>query len=335
MRADRLIAMLMLLQSHGMMTAQKLAEELEVTERTVYRDVNALSYSGVPIYTERGPGGGIALVEQYRSDLTGLNKNEVRALFMLSIPPALVELGLDQEIRTAMLKLSAALPAVFQGDEQRVRQRIHLDPVPWREIRSNISRSNLHTLHVSVWESQVLEVSHRSLLRPDVEPMEIILHPLGLIAKTRDWYLIAKRADHFPVIRVDRIQDIRLTGEKFTRPEDFDLVRFWERWCQDHENNRPSYPVRIRASGRIANRLHYFLDDGIQQTLRQVGDPDEGGWITVDLEFDYLDQARTTLFRLGGAIEVLEPIALRYSMKDYANQILNLYQDVIINTSSG
>ena len=121
MRADRLLAMLMILQTRGKATAQELAAELEVSVRTIHRDVIALSMAGVPVYSLRGPGGGIALVEKYRSDLTGLTKDEVRALFMMSAPPALAELGLDQELRAAFLKLAAGLPSTLRDDEQGVR----------------------------------------------------------------------------------------------------------------------------------------------------------------------------------------------------------------------
>jgi predicted DNA-binding transcriptional regulator YafY len=131
MRADRLISLLMFLQTRGRMTAQELAKELEVSERTVYRDIKALSTAGVPIYTMRGPGGGCALLDSYRTDLTGLTDDEVRALFMLSIPAPLAELGVSQELEAALLKLSAALPAARRYEENRVRQRILLDSIPW------------------------------------------------------------------------------------------------------------------------------------------------------------------------------------------------------------
>ena len=146
MRADRLLSMLMLLQTRGRMTARDLAEELEVTQRTIYRDLNALSAAGVPIFAERGPGGGISLIERYRSDLTGLNQDEIRALFMLGMPPALAELGLDQDLKAALLKLAASLPADSLGDEQRVRQRIHIDLFPWQSQSVNAPPTSLQTL---------------------------------------------------------------------------------------------------------------------------------------------------------------------------------------------
>lgn len=133
MRADRLLSLLMLLQIRGRMTAQELAQELEVTERTIYRDVLALSTSGVPVYTERGPGGGIELLEDYRTNLTGLTAEEVRALFMLSIPEPLEKLGVGRDLRAALLKLTAALQGRLRSEEERSHQRIYLDSVPWHQ----------------------------------------------------------------------------------------------------------------------------------------------------------------------------------------------------------
>ena len=131
MRADRLLSILIMLQSRGKLTAQVLAKELEVSERTIYRDMDALSAAGVPVYCERGPGGGCALLESYRTNLTGLNRAEVRALFMLSIPAPLQQLGVDQDLRAALLKLSAAVPEFLQPEGSRARARVHLDSSAW------------------------------------------------------------------------------------------------------------------------------------------------------------------------------------------------------------
>ena len=136
MRADRLLSILMLLQARGKMSAQALADELEVSVRTIYRDLDALSAAGVPVYAERGPGGGCLLLDSYRTTLTGLTRDEVRALFALSIPSALSELGIDDEARTALYKLSAALPASRRPDEAGSRQRVHLDPEGWSDPKA-------------------------------------------------------------------------------------------------------------------------------------------------------------------------------------------------------
>src|SRR5512147_2861952 len=152
MRADRLLSLLMLLQARGRMTAQELARELEVSERTIYRDINALSASGVPVYAESGPGGGCALLDSYRTNLTGLTADEARALFMLSIPAPLDQLGVGQELRAALLKLSAALPSSRRPDEERARQRIHIDSLAWFQGEDPVP--HLHTLQQAVWQDR-------------------------------------------------------------------------------------------------------------------------------------------------------------------------------------
>lgn len=145
MRADRLLSLLMLLQIRGRMTARELAKELEVSERTIYRDIDALSIAGVPVYGEPGPEGGYALVDSYRTNLTGLTEGEVRALFMLSIPAPLADLGVSHELRAALPKLSAALPNARRRDEERVRQRFHLDSTWWRQGEERVP--HLQTIH--------------------------------------------------------------------------------------------------------------------------------------------------------------------------------------------
>jgi predicted DNA-binding transcriptional regulator YafY len=321
MRADRLLSILMLLQSRGRMTAGGLAQELEVSERTIYRDINALSYAGVPVYTERGPGGGIALIERYRSDLTGLTKDEVRALFMLNIPPALVDLGLDKELRAALLKLSAALPATMRADEQRVRERLHIDPSSWKPEIEASPTAYLQVLQQAVWESLELKINYHTFVPLGLEPIETILWPFGLVAKADNWHVVAKRRDHMVVLRVDRIQEIELTGRNFARPDDFNLVRFWEKWCQEFEQNRPIYPVSLRVSSLIWQKRNYFFGAGV----RQVSEPDAEGWRIIETEFEYHEEARRKLLSFGGGIEVLEPVALRHSMIDYAEQIRKRY----------
>ena len=159
MRADRLLSLLMLLQARGRLTAPKLAQELEVSERTIYRDIDALSAAGVPVYGEAGAGGGYALLDSYRTNLTGLTEGEVRALFMLSIPKPLADLGVGRELGAALRKLAAALPSARRDDEERVRQRFLLDAVGWEQVEE--SAPHLPTVHQAVWEDRRLHLAYR------------------------------------------------------------------------------------------------------------------------------------------------------------------------------
>ena len=327
MRADRLLSMLMLLQARGRVTAQDLAHELEVSERTIYRDIVALGTAGVPVCAERGPGGGISLVERYRSDLTGLKKKEVQALFLLSIPPALSDLGLDQELKAALLKLSAALPVTLRDDEQQVRQRIHIDPQPWEQERSKEALPHLQTVQQALWRDRILFVRYYSIVGQWIGPMETEIHPYGLVAKSGHWYLVGYRRDHIAVLRVDYLMEAQITEVGSQRPDDFDLVKFWDGWCQESAENRPYFPVLARLAPQLIGALPNHFGEGILLQIDKAGEPDEMGWITLELPFEYHEQALERLLPFGGRIEVIEPLALRFSIQDYAEQILGVYSD--------
>jgi predicted DNA-binding transcriptional regulator YafY len=320
MRADRLLSLLMLLQTRGRMTAKHLAGELEVSERTIYRDIDALSIAGVPVYAERGPGGGCALLDSYRTSLTGLNEDEVRALFMLSIPAPLSDLGVGEELRAALLKLSAALPA-GQHNGERARQRIHLDSVWW--FQAEESSPHLQVIHQAVWQDRRIRLTYRL---PFDTQVERLVDPYGLVAKTSVWYLVCGRDDHIRVQRVSDVVDVQLTGETFERPPGFDLARFWGEWCRSYEDNRPCYPVTARVSPEFVSALPQYFGRRLPD-LTQVEPPDDAGWITMILPFETFWDARRAVLSFGRAVEVLEPVALRLSVIDLAQQIVAFYGD--------
>jgi predicted DNA-binding transcriptional regulator YafY len=322
MRADRLLSMLMLLQARGRMTAQQLAEELEVSERTIYRDINALSAAGVPVYGDRGPEGGYALLESYRTNLTGLTEDEVRALFMLSIPAPLNELGVSQELKAALLKLSAALPDTRRRDEERVRQRIHLDSTWWFQDEEPVP--HLQTVYEAVWQDRKLHIAYRQPFGTPIE-IERLVAPYGLVAKAGVWYLVYARSGRLRARRVARLIDARISSESFVRPADFDLAAFWKTWCAEFEKNRPHYPVTVRVAPSLVPELYKYFGHRIRAEIAAAKPPDAEGWLTVELPFETLAGARDRLLSLGGAVEVLEPEALRKSVLDFATQIVALY----------
>jgi predicted DNA-binding transcriptional regulator YafY len=320
MRADRLLSLMMLLQSRGRTTAAHLAEELEVSVRTIYRDLDALSAAGVPVYAERGPGGGCALMEDYRTSLTGLNQDEVRALFMLSIPVPLAELGVGAELKAALLKLTAALPASRRGDELQTRQRFHLDPTGWSEAAE--PAPHLRTLHQAVWEDRTLHLTYRlpfdALARWQVEPY-------GLVAKASAWHLVCRRAGHMRVLQASRVVDARQGDETFARPPGFDLAAFWRAWCAEVEEARASYRAIVRVAPQVVPWLPHYFGPQIRDEVDRAGAADLEGWIRLTLPFESLEQARDRLLAFGSAVEVLAPRALRASVADYAAQTVALY----------
>jgi predicted DNA-binding transcriptional regulator YafY len=322
MRADRLLSILMLLQARGRMTAQKLAEELEVSVRTIYRDMDALSAAGVPVYCERGPGGGCELLDSYRTTLTGLTQDEVRALLMLSIPTPLVDLGMSQDLRAALHKLAAALPAYCRGDEERVRQRIYLDSTGWFEAIEPVP--HLQTIQRAIWEERNLHLTYRL---PFDTCVEWLVEPYGLVAKAGAWYLVCARNGQTRTHRVSLVFDARLCDESFERPADFDLTAYWQAWSAQYEQNRPHYTATVRVAPQLVPFLPLHFGNAIQDAIAQAGTPDDGGWITIVLPFDTLEAARTQLLSYGRAVEVLGPQPLRNSVLDYATQIVALYAE--------
>ena len=322
MRADRLLSLLMLLQARGRMTAAALAEELEVTERTIYRDLTALSAAGVPVFTERGPGGGCALVESYRTTLTGLTPDEARALFMMSIPAPLLQLGVGQELKAALLKLSAALPDSRRQEESLARQRIHLDSSWW--FQPDETTPCLETIQQAVWQDHYLGMKYRSNFGAEVE-QEVA--PYGLVAKANIWYLVYGWEERIRVVRVSRVSEVVILPGAFRRPVDFDLAAFWKKWCAAIEKDRPSFPVRARLSPALLPNLKYIIGEHTGSILKGSPAPDADGWMTVTLPFESFESARARLLGLGRAVEVLEPAALRKSLIDFAEQIVGFYRE--------
>jgi len=313
--------MLMLLQIRGKMPAQALAGELEVSVRTIYRDLDALSAAGVPVYAERGPGGGCALLDSYRTTLTGLTADEVRALFMLTIPAALAQLGVGQELKAALLKLSAALPAERRRDEAWVRQRIHLD---WTGWQAEEPVPHLQTIQRAVWADRRLWLVYRRQAGPAVRQFERLADPYGLVAKAGVWHLVCLAGGRLRVYRVSDLLEVRLTNERFQRPADFDLAAFWAGWCAEAETRRWLFEATVHVSPVLAAELPMRFGDRIREQIA-LAPPDAEGWITVTLPFDSFESARGWLLASGRAAEVVEPVALRLSVADHAAQVAAMY----------
>jgi len=320
MRADRLLSLLMLLQTRGRMTAERLAGELEVSVRTVYRDVYALRVAGFPVYSERGLGGGCYLHKDYRMRLTDLTEGELAALFTMTVPTPLVDLGVGQQAKGALLKLAAALPATRRDVEQHVRNRIHLDPESWNPSREPLPC--LAQLRQGVWQDRWVKTTFLRI-RGIIVTREIA--PYALVAKSSTWNVIwAGRDAKLRVDRASTVIDAALLDEKFTRPEDFDLSVFWSKWVSTAEANRAVFSVVAIAKQDVISMLEREIGKGRLAKLT-IQEPDNRQ--RVELKFEFLTQARSILLSFGGAIEVLSPEALRRSMADFGEQIQSAYRD--------
>ncbi|MCB9135927.1 MAG: WYL domain-containing protein [Anaerolineales bacterium] len=323
MRADRLLSLLMLLQTRGRMTARALANELEVSERTIYRDIIALSTSGIPVYGEAGPDGGFSLVDNYRTSLTGLTEGEVRALFMLNIPTPLADLGVTQELKTALLKLSAALPAHRRADETLMRQRFYLDSSGWKTGTESVPY--LQAIQHAVWHDQKLLLTYRPL--PTLE-LEQLVEPYGLVAKAGIWYVVCLQTGRFQVHRISHLRDVQSIEETFARVADLDLGAFWQKYCDERDQQHAIYPVQVRVAPNFILALPYYFGNSLHAQI-EAAQPDSEGQITLTLAFSSLEEARNRLLDFGQGVEVLKPFALRLSMADFARQILKVYETKI------
>jgi len=317
MRADRLLSILLLLQVHRRMTASELAKRLEVSERTIYRDMEALSAAGVPVFAERGVGGGWSLLEGYRTNLTGLNEAEIQALFLDKPSHILSDLGLGKASEAALIKLLAALPSMSRRDAEYVRQRIHVDSAGWHQS-SEEDVSFLPKLQEAIWQERKLHLSYQ---RGDGNTVERLVDPLGLVAKGRVWYLAAAVEGEARTYRVSRVQDARMTDQPCVRPKDFDLAAYWEQSCADFIASLPRYPATVRVVREILPRIRALR----YARIEGVSPPDEDGWITLSVQFETEEEACEYVLGFGPQIEVLEPQELREKVIHLAESVVAFY----------
>ncbi len=320
MRASRLLSLVLLLQNHGRQTAAQLARRLEVSERTVYRDVDALSAAGIPVYAERGPRGGCRLVDGYRTSLTGLSQQEADTLLLAGVPGAAADLGLGAVAAAAQLKVLAALPDRLRSTALLARQRFHLDAPDW--FRPAPEQPELEAVASAVWSDRRLQLSYE---RGDGKLVRRVLDPLGLVLKAGSWYLVGRILRDERIYRVSRIRRARVLVARFERDPAFDLAASWSAASAKFEASRPVYPVTVRlsAAGRAA------LDEIAEYATRDSGpgtpDPTRPGWMRVVLEFERLEWAASLLLRLGAEVEVLEPTELRARVARTARDLAALY----------
>ncbi|MFF4183988.1 helix-turn-helix transcriptional regulator [Streptomyces sp. NPDC001691] len=327
MRAARLIKMVLLLQARPAMTAAELARELEVSERTVTRDAQALAEAGVPVYADRGRAGGYRLVGGYRTRLTGLARSEAEVLFLSGVPGALREMGLEDAASAARLKVSAALLPSLKDAPTAAAQRFHLDaPGWWQEPETP---ELLPAVAEAVWDDRRVRAGYR---RPDRSEVERELEPYGLVLKAGVWYLCARPADEdggFRVYRLDRFTAVAVGEDRFVRDADFDLPGFWAARSAEFARSVLRETVVVRVSPAGAARLPYATGDrdAVREALAErAGEPDDDGWVTVTLAVESQDVAYGQLLTLGPELEVLEPAALRERFADAARALRQLYE---------
>lgn len=321
MRASRLLSVLLLLQARGRLTAQELADELEVSVRTIYRDVESLSAAGVPVYADRGPAGGYQLLAGYRTKLTGMTTAEAESLFLAGLPDQAKQLGLGEVLAAAQLKLMAALPPELRARAESIRERFLLDAPGW--FREDETTPHLAAVAAAVWEQRRISVRYRRWGSSEVDRE---LEPLGLVLKNATWYLVASAGTEPRTYRVSRILALSPTDRKFDRPPDFDLAKHWELAAERVQSTlwKGTATVRLSPAGR---KMAFLLGPVVGRALKNhTPDPDEDGWVTVTMPIETNLHALHSILQLGPDAEVLEPPELRRIFAQAAADLANLYR---------
>ncbi|WP_395297818.1 helix-turn-helix transcriptional regulator [Kitasatospora hibisci] len=293
MRASRLVTLLLLLQNRGRMTARELAGELEVSVRTVYRDVDALAAAGIPLYGAAGHAGGYRLVAGYRTRLTGLTADEAQAAFLAALPGTAAELGLGEALATAQLKLRAALPAELREHAGRIQERFLLDAPGWYGDAAR--PPHLAAVAAAVWSRRALVLQYRRWRAP--EEIERRVEPYGIVLKAGRWYLVAGGPSGIRTYRVDQIIGLRSLEEEFVVPDGFGLAAHWRRHLSDFRARLHTGEALVRLTPEGARRL------GVT--------PGGDGWTEVRVPIESIDHAHGEFLRLGTDIEVVAPAELR------------------------
>lgn len=318
MQASRLLSILMLLQSRGRMTAPALAQALEVSTRTILRDIDQLSAAGVPLWGQPGRQGGFQLQAGWSTALTGMTEPEAQALLLAGLPGAAAELGLGGAAVSARLKLLASVPLPMRDLSNRVAQRLHLDPLDW--YRAPDEPRFLQEVAHAVWHAQRLRLRYASW----TGEAERTLEPLGLVIKAGAWYLVARRASQTAVrtYRLASIQALRATGEGFERPADFDLPTWWRESAQRFEAELRRLEVRVRVSPRGLGWLR-----NARLLHAPLPTPPDGRGTELSLAFESEEMAARQLLAFGAELEVLAPAGVRQAVADQARAVGALYAE--------
>lgn len=322
MRASRLLSILILLQLRTRLTAAALAEEFGVSERTIHRDIDQLSAAGVPVYGERGPGGGFQLLAGYRTKLTGLHADEAEAMFLLALPGAAQQLGLGAAAQRARGKLLAAMPGETATLAGRLQQCFHVDPEPWYQQAE--APTGLPALTRAVLDQRRLALRYASWTASKRRRVD----PLGLVQKAGDWYLVARGERHVATFKVAAMSELEVLAEGFERPPDFDLARWWAESLQRFEAGlRPlQAKLRLSATGRrrLAEAGRWAAD-----AVHAAGKPDAAGWAPLTLPIESIERGALLLLSLGPEVEALAPPALREQMRSCARAIARRHASTV------
>lgn len=320
MRASRLLTIMMLLQSRGRMSAEALSQELEVSVRTVYRDIDQLSAAGVPVYADVGRNGGFALLDGWRTRLTGLTPGEAQAMFLSGLPGPARELGLGDHVQQAELKLLAALPADWQAEARRMSSRFHLDPGGW--FQPGYIHQHLKTIADAVWSETSISIRYESWTRTSDREID----PLGLVLKGGIWYVVAQtEPGKIRTFRLSSVVALLVLDVHFQRPRDFDLAAYWAESTAQFERDIYVSTARVRATELGLRRLKEISQAVKDAVEAAVLEPDKAGWAELTIPIEEIGWAAREMRRVGSEVVVLEPAELRDRVATEARKLVELY----------
>ncbi|MBE1442401.1 helix-turn-helix transcriptional regulator [Paenibacillus sp. OAS669] len=327
MRADRLLKIMLLLHTQGSLTSNELAAKLEVSVRTIFRDMEALSAAGIPVYAERGSQGGWKLMEGYRTDWANMNKSEIVSLLAAKPHRHVADLGWDSTFEAALLKLLASLTPTLRRDVEYTRERLHVDGAGWHPSGEDVPL--LHLVQEAVWEGRQLHMDYVSESRSGYRTV----HPLGLVVKGTLWYLVALPADSNAsdpqnmktveprTYRISRIRAAEMLSAPAVRPEGFQLASYWEQSVNRFRADLPTYPARARVHEEARARLEQTRYVRIQAW----SEPSPDGWYEAELAFNTLESAVGIILGFGARLLILEPAELRQAVVAGAQAIMTMY----------
>lgn len=315
MRADRLISILMLLQIHKKLTASELSKKLEVSVRTIYRDIDILSGIGVPIVADKGINGGIKLIGDYKTSITGINKNELFSLFIPTGDKILKDLGVENLKDSTILKILGDSSPYELKEYENIQNYIYIDMNTWSEPNIILNTNILSELQNAIWNSKALKILYRKI--DEVKGVE--LNPLGLVCKRGTWYLVAINNDIIKTYKVTSIESALLMPHTFIRPNDFNLKSYWTESTSNFKSLIPKHTFTFKVSTNVLNNIKERQFITISETLYKEND------IYLKIKFDAIWQGVEFAFGYGKSIKIIEPIEAISETKRKAQEVIDLY----------
>ncbi len=328
MRASRLLSILTTLQARGRVTAGELAADREVSLRTIYRDIDALSAAGIPVYSERGSEGGYRLLDGYRTQLNGLSAKEAEALFMMGFSGLAADLGLGSVMMAAQTKLMSAVPASLRAGAEQMRARFHLDAPAW--FAEPEEPGHLPLVASAVWDQYPIRIRYRSWK----SERERVVEPLGLVLKGGAWYLVGQVENDRRTFKVSRILDLMVMDRRFERPASFDLEAYWRAGTRRLEAQLYPNIAHVRISPWGVRMLSALMSPYVRSETTIASEPDGEGWRTASMPVGSARQACVDLLRFGPEIEVLGPLELRAKMAELTAGLGEFYSSSAESSAS-